>query len=103
MNPLIAGIINSVPAVVNTVGSLFRNKKNDRLSSSSLLPAFVEDKNDFAKGLELSSKVIVGYGLGGTIVMYALSKDLSQKHNLIILGLGVGLVAITTIAKAFEK
>lgn len=102
-NPLVLGLINLIPGVINTVGSLIKNKKNKDANSSQLLPAFAEDPNNIASGLELSSKAVVGYGLGGVIVMFALGTDLSQRNNLIVLCAGVFLVAVTTIAKAIER
>ena len=102
-NPLLAGIVNMLPAIVNTVGTIFKNKKNKDKGTTSLLPALLPDAHNIAAGLELSSKAVVGYGLGGVIVMYALGKDLSQKHNLVILSLGVFLVAVTSVVKVLGK
>lgn len=102
-NPLLAGVINLLPGIVNTVGSLIKNKKNKEASTAQLLPALMPDAHNIAGGLELSSKAVVGYGLGGAIVMYALSTDLSQRNNLIVFLAGVALVCVTTIAKAIEK
>ena|SRR3990167_1524856 len=102
-NPLLAGIVNLIPAIVNTVGSIVKNKKNKDEGSTQLLPALMPDAHNIAKGLELSSKVVVGYGIGGTMISYALSQDLAQRQNLIVMILGSVLVAITTIMKVFEK
>jgi len=103
MIPIIPNLINLLPGVVNTIGNIFKDKKKAKDDTSSLMAPLMADAANVAKGVELSSKSIMGYGLGSMIVMYALKQDLSQKHNLIILGLGAGLVAITTIMKVFEK
>ena len=100
MNPLIAGIINSIPAIVNTAGSLLKNKKNKDEKTSLLLPSFAPDIHNIANGLELSSKTVIGYGLGGYIIYYALSHE---PVNLYILGIGAAVAIATTIAKVFEK
>lgn len=101
-NPLLAGLVNILPAVVNTVGSLVKNKKNKDKGSSTIMPPLMPDAHNIADGLELSSKVVVGYGLGGVIVMHALG-NIDAPHGFHILCIGTILVAITTIAKIFEK
>ena len=103
MNPLLAGLINIIPGVVNSVGHLIKDKKEATVETTKILPAFVKDVHNIADGIELSSKTVIGYGLGGVVITYALSQDLSQKHNLIILGVGALMVISTTIAKALEK
>lgn len=103
MIPFFAGLINIIPGVVNTVGNLIKDKKRAKAETSRILPAFVKDGHNIADGLELSSKVVFGYGLGGVVIAYALSQDLSLTHNLIILGVGALIAIATTIAKALEK
>ena len=100
MNPLIAGLINSVPGIVNTIGSIVKNKKNKDEKTNALLPSFAPDKHNIADGLELSSKVVVGYGLGGFIIYYALSHD---PLNIYVLSIGAAVAVATTIAKVLEK
>jgi len=103
-NPLLAGIVNMIPAVVNTVGSLVKNKKNKDAATANIMPALMPDAHNIANGIELSSKVVVGYGVAGTIITWALTKPfVCEAYNLYALGLGVLLIAITSIAKVFEK
>lgn len=103
MAPLFAGLINLIPGIVNSVGHLIKDKKRATQATSKILPAFTKDEHNIADGIELSSKTIFGYGLGGIVITYALSQDLSQKHNLIILGIGALIAIGTTVAKALEK
>ena len=103
MNPIIAGIINLVPAIINTAGNIIKDKKKAKDETTRILPPFVEDAHNIADGLDVSSKTVVGYGIGGVIVMYALNSDLTNKYNLIILGIGALVVIGTTVAKALEK
>lgn len=100
MIPVISGLINIIPGVINTVGSLIKNKKNKDEATDALLPAFVKDDHNIADGLELSSKTVVGYGIGGFIIYYAMSHE---PVNLYILGIGAAIAITTTIAKAIEK
>lgn len=100
MNPILSGLINIIPGIINTVGSLIREKKNNDPKTNALLPAFVEDKNNIADGLEVSSKTVIGYGVGGAIVYYALQHE---PLNLYVLAIGAAVVIATTIAKALEK
>jgi len=101
-NPLLAGLVNLLPAVVNTVGSIIKNKKNKKGETSTVLPPFMPDEHNIAAGLELSSKAVVGYGLGGIIVTYALG-HMQDPNGFWILLIGATLVAITTVVKVFEK
>ncbi len=96
----IAGLVNLLPAVVNTVGSLFKNKKNSNDKSKALLPALMKDEHGIADGLELSSKVVGGFGLGGYIIYYALSHE---PLNLYVLIIGASIVVATIVVKVFEK
>ena len=100
MTPIIAGIINLLPGAINTLGSLIKNKKNKDEKTNALLPSFAPDKHNIADGLELSSKVVVGYGLGGFIIYYALSHD---PLNIYVLSIGAAVAVATTIAKVLEK
>ncbi len=100
---VIAALANLIPGVVNTIGSLVKNKKNKKAETAKLLPALMEDKHNIADGLELSSKTVFGYGIGGIVITYALSQDLSQIHNLVVLCVGAVLVIGVTVAKALEK
>ena len=100
MTPVIAGLINIIPGLVNTVGSLIKNKKNKDERTSLLLPPFIKDAHNIADGLELSSKVVVGYGLGGFIIYYAITHE---PVNLYILAIGAAVAIATTIAKVIEK
>jgi len=102
-NPAIfAALINVIPGAINSVAKIFTDKKK-RKENELLVPPFVEDVAGIANGLTLSSKSVVGYGLGGVIVMFAMKLDLTQTHNLVVFCSGVFLVAVTTIAKAFER
>ena len=106
MNPailaLLSGIVNIIPGAVNTIGSIFRNKKNPNPKTDAIMPALAPDIHNIADGIDLSSKVVIGYGLGGTIVAYALAQPMS-KLSVIILAIGALVVAVTTVAKVFEK
>ncbi|KKN74682.1 hypothetical protein LCGC14_0388840 [marine sediment metagenome] len=97
---VIAGLVNVLPGIVNTVGNLIKDKKRATAETSKILPAFMEDKHNIADGLELSSKVVFGYGLGGYVIYYALTHD---PLNLWVLGAGTLIAVGTTIAKALER
>src|SRR3989304_3110269 len=100
MTPIIAGIINILPGAINTLGSLIKNKKNKDEKTSLLLPNFAPDIHNIADGLELSSKTIIGYGLGGYIIYYALSHE---PLNIYVLTIGAVVAIATTVAKGLEK
>src|SRR3990172_6904773 len=95
-NPFLAGLANILPGVVNTIFSLIKNKKNKDERTSLLLPAFAPDIHNIADGLELSSKTVIGYGLGGYIIYYAIAHE---PVNLYILAIGATVAIATTIAK----
>ena len=101
MTPIIAGLINIIPGFVNTVGSLIKNKKNKNENTSALLPSFTkDDPHGISEGLELSSKTVIGYGLGGFIIYYALTHE---PVNIYILAIGAAVAIATTVAKVLEK
>jgi len=100
MNPLLAGLINIVPGVVNTVGNIIKDKKAAKAETSKVLPAFVEDKHNIADGLDISSKTVAGYGIGGLVIYYALNHE---PLNIYVLAIGAAVVIGTTIAKAIER
>jgi len=100
MLPVFAGLINLIPGVANTILSIIREKKNTNPATSAVLPAFVADAHNIADGIELSSKAIVGYGVGGAIVYFALQQD---PLNLYVLAIGAVVVIATTVAKVFDK
>lgn len=102
MIPVLAGLANLIPGIVNTITSIVREKKKSNSETESLLPAFVKDDYNIAKGLELSSKTIIGFGAGGFIVVWAMSiGDLLYS----MIGVGIGALTIigVTMAKALER
>lgn len=102
-NPaVVAALVNVIPGVINSVANIFKDKKKSK-EGASLVPPLMSGADEIAKGIELSSKSVMGYGLGGVIISYALATDLSQRHNLIIFLAGCLVVCVTTIAKVFEK
>ncbi len=102
MSPLIAGLINIVPGIANTILSIGREKNKSNSETESLLPAFVEDNHNIAKGLELSSKTCVGYGVGGIIIYWAMSVG-DPLYSIIGVGIGALTVVGVTLAKALER
>ena len=106
MAPIFAGLINIIPGVINTVGNLIKDKKRAKEETSTILPAFVKDNHNIADGLELSSKVVVGYGVGGLVIMAGLKMVVvatTAKIGAIVLGIGALIAIATTVAKALEK
>lgn len=98
----IAGLINLVPGIINTIASVAREKKKSNSETESLLPAFVEDNHNIAKGLELSSKTILGFGTGGVIIYWAMSIA-DPLYSMIGVGIGALTVIGVTMAKALER
>lgn len=100
MAPLLAGLVNILPGVVNSVGKLVIDKNKATQETKNIMPALIKDEHNIADGIELSSKTVFGYGLGGAIVFYALQAD---PINLWVLGIGAAVAVGTTLAKALEK
>ena len=92
------GLINLIPGVVNTFGNLVKDKKKMTKETEHLLPPLLEDKDNVASGLMLSSKAVVGYGLAGIVVMAGLSTG-----DWKVLAIGATILIVTTLAKAFGK
>ena len=101
-SPIIAGLVNLIPGLINTVGSLIKDKKKSNSETESILPAFMEDSYNIAKGLELSSKTCVGYGVGGIIIYWAMSVA-NPLYSIIGVGIGALTVVGVTLAKALER
>ena len=99
---VLAGLINIVPGIANTVLSIVREKKKSNSETESLLPAFVEDNHSIAKGLELSSKSIIGFGAGGFIIAWAMALG-DPLYSIIGVGIGAVTVIGVTLAKALER
>ena len=99
---VLAGLINIVPGLINTALSLGREKKKSISETESLLPAFVEDNHNIAKGLELSSKTCIGYGAGGVIIMWAMSMA-DPLYSIIGVSIGALTIVGVTLAKALER
>jgi len=99
---VVAGLINIIPGIANTILSIGREKKKSTSETESLLPAFVEDNHNIAKGLELSSKTCIGYGAGGVIIMWAMAIG-DPLHSMIGVGIGALTVVGVTLAKALER
>lgn len=99
---ILAGLINTVPGLINTFGNLIKDKKKSNSETESILPAFVEDNHNIAKGLELSSKTCVGYGVGGMIIYWAMSMA-DPLYSIIGVGIGALTVVGVTLAKALER
>ena len=99
---LLAGLINSVPGIINTVGNLVKDKKKAKEETESILPSFVEDNHNIAKGLELSSKTIIGYGVGGVIISWAMTIS-DPLYSIIGVGIGALTVVGVTWAKSLER
>ena len=88
-NPLLAGIISAIPAVINTVGSLIRDKRKNKEGETDVTNVIHED---IASGVSLSSKRIMNITGTGIIITFALSSmaaDGLTRLNVIILALGV--------------
>ena len=100
--PLLAGLINTVPAIINTFGNLVKDKKKANEETESILPAFVQDNHNIAKGLELSSKTCIGYGAGGVIIAWAITIS-DPLYSMIGVGIGALTVIGVTLAKALER
>ena len=99
---LLAGLINIVPGIANTLLSTIREKKKSNSETESLLPAFVQDNHNIAKGLELSSKTCIGYGTGGVIIAWAITIS-DPLYSMIGVGIGALTVIGVTLAKALER
>lgn len=99
---LLSGLINIVPGIVNTILSIGREKKKSNSETESLLPAFAEDNHNIAKGLELSSKTCIGYGVGGMIIYWAMSVA-DPLYSIIGVGIGALTVVGVTLAKALDR
>ena len=102
VSPIIAGLVNLVPGLINTFGNLIKDKKKSNSETESWLPAFMEDNHNIAKGLELSSKTCIGYGAGGVIIMWAMSVG-DPLYSMIGVGIGALTVVGVTMAKALER
>ncbi len=107
-NPLLLGLVNVIPGIINTIGNLVKDKKRSTGGTTSILPAFAKDCDNpaieqIANGLQLSSKIVFGYGFGGMIILHSLTQDLSQWQNLVVLGIGALVNVGTSIAKAIDK
>ena len=88
-NPLLAGIISAIPAVINTVWSLIRDKRKNKEGETDVTNVIHED---IASGVSLSSKRIMNIAGTGIIITFALSSmqaDGLTRLNVIILALGV--------------
>lgn len=99
---ILAGLINTVPAIINTFGNLVKDKKKADGETGFILPAFVEDNHNIAKGLELSSKTCIGYGAGGIIIAWAITIP-DPLYSMIGVGIGALTVIGVTLAKALER
>lgn len=99
---ILAGAINLTPGLINTVLSIGKEKKKNSSETESLLPAFVEDNHNIAKGLELSSKTIIGFGAGGFIIAWAMAIG-DPLYSIIGVGIGALTVVGVTLAKALER
>ena len=100
--PIIAGLVNLIPGLINTVGNLVKDKKKSNSETESILPAFMEDNHNIAKGLELSSKTCIGYGAGGIIIAWAITIS-DPLYSIIGVGIGALTIVGVTIAKALER
>ena len=87
-NPLLAGIISAIPAVINTVGSLIRDKRKSKEGETDVTNVIHED---IASGVSLSSKRIMNIAGTGIIITFALSSMAGglTRLNVIILALGI--------------
>ena len=99
---VLAGLVNLIPGIINTIGNLVKDKKKSNSETESILPAFMEDNHNIAKGLELSSKTCIGYGAGGVIIIWAMSMA-DPLYSIIGVGIGALTIVGVTLAKALER
>lgn len=104
MNPilmnLLAGIVNMVPGAVNSIASIVKDKKNAKAETSQVIPALMTDKHNIADGIDLSGKSVIGYGIGGAIITYALTHE---PVSIWVLAIGAAVLIATIVAKAMQK
>ena len=94
-NP-IAAILAIAPGILNTIGSLVKDKKKGPTEAIQPLGTeFIHEAID--KGIQLSSKRVMNLLGTGVIVTYAIAdmtKNGINKMNLCVLAIGAGYAAV---------
>lgn len=94
-------ITSLVPMVLNTVGSIVKDKKAKKEASTE----FLNNDADLKKGISISSKRVMNVIGTPSLIMYGMSLMPAQpKYGLVVMALGVILcVGLSYVTHISEK